>query len=143
MTAEQTEALMRTWAAGSYPDEAGVELLIRSGLSARVDLSDAWRDDRFDVDALERAFASLSGGERRIVAIALSLLSGEGRAVDLPYVITSLDRRSLNLVLAAIAHAAGSHQHREMVDDEQGSTESLGYLPAAHPWPHPDQDPTA
>ena len=41
------------------------------------------------------------------VAVGLA----DGRPVDLADVVVALDRRTLGLVLAALAHAAGSHDH--------------------------------
>lgn len=107
-------AAMHAWARGTCADEAGVELLVASGLAERHALASAWRGDTLDIEALRAAGGVMSGGERRILAIALSLLSGAGRpeelAVDLPEVLANLDRRSLDLVLVAIAHAAGFRQ---------------------------------
>jgi hypothetical protein len=42
------------------------------------------------------------------VAVGLA----DGRPVDLADVVVALDRRTLGLVLAALAHAAGSHDYR-------------------------------
>jgi hypothetical protein len=47
-----------------------------------------------------------------------------------------LDRANLDLVLAAIAHAGGSHQHSDVRANKDGSM-SLhpGYLDSLHAWP--------
>jgi len=44
-----------------------------------------------------------------VLRVAVSL--ADGRPVDLADVAVALDRRTLGLVLAAVAHAAGSHDH--------------------------------
>ncbi|TRW44387.1 hypothetical protein [Georgenia yuyongxinii] len=109
---------LRQWARGDYGTEAAVELLVRAdggrwGAPARpwIRLSDDG-DGRWWVDwdalATEGAGGPFSGGERRYLAIAASI--GDGHPVDLRDA-TSLDRPLLALVLAAIAHAGGSHQH--------------------------------
>lgn len=56
-----------------------------------------------------------------IAPLALPLPTPTGRAVDLSQVLTGLDRESLHLMLAAGAHAAGSHQHRELLYGADGS----------------------
>ncbi len=38
-------------------------------------------------------------------------LAGDGQPVALGEAVSGLDRKHLELVLAAIAHAAGSHEH--------------------------------
>jgi len=52
---------------------------------------------------------ALSGGETRLLRIAASLLGGP--PVDLSRNLAGLDREHLQLVLDAIAHAGGSHEH--------------------------------
>ena len=47
-----------------------------------------------------------SGGELRVLRLAHSLVAGELGAT-----IPSLDRDAMALVLAALAHANGSHEH--------------------------------
>jgi ABC-type transport system involved in cytochrome bd biosynthesis fused ATPase/permease subunit len=66
-----------------------------------------------DVDALSDGTGALSGGERRLLAMVAALL--EETPVDVVDVVTGLDRANLHLVLAALAHAAGSHEHAEVV----------------------------
>ena len=86
-----------------------------------------------DVDALVEYTGAWSGGERRVVAIAASLLGG--RAVDLADAVSGIDRRHLRLVLAAIAHANGSHHHGHVEFDDAGTITGIGALPALYPWP--------
>ena len=63
-----------------------------------------------DGEALIHDTGALSGGERRVLAIAGALASGAALS-DLPGVVAGLDRPRLELVLAGLAHAAGSHEH--------------------------------
>lgn len=64
---------------GIYPSEAGVELLIRSGRAVYDGAPWITRDGDMawiDVDELLRETGAWSGGERRLVRIAASLLGG-------------------------------------------------------------------
>lgn len=110
---------LRRWARGAYAEEAAVELLVRSfgGRFAStswewVRTCDApgwfWLDD----EPLFHGTDALSGGERRVLAIAGALVSGP-TLVDLADVASGLDRSHLALVLAALAHAGGSHEHSD------------------------------
>ena len=61
-------------------------------------------------------------------------------AEDVPVVlgdlVPGLDRENLDLVLAAIAHAGGSHQHANISVHEDGTvTRGKGLLDSLHPWP--------
>jgi hypothetical protein len=117
---EVHEALRR-WAKGLYPLEAGVELLIRAFDSRFVSPGQPWvqqGDDPgwwwIDVEQMtEDTFGPLSGGETRLLRIAASLLGGQ--PVDLSRNLAGLDRRSLQLVVTAIAHANGSHEQLTLV----------------------------
>lgn len=116
---------LRAWARGIYPLEAGVELLIRTGF---VGPGKPWvtqatgNPDRWwvDVDQInDDTIGVYSGGQRRMLRIAASLLGGT--PVDLHEDIAGLDRDHLALVLAAIAHAGGSHDHNGgLVPDPNG-----------------------
>jgi hypothetical protein len=106
---------VRTWARGIYPTEAGAELLIRHGRTIHErapwlvefapDTDGLGRIVGIDTARLLDASGVLSGGERRVVEIAASLI--DGHPVDLSDVMCGLDERSSELVLAALAHAAG------------------------------------
>lgn len=124
--------MVRNWARGIYPTEAGVELLIRAEL---VYDGAPWirADGAVDVDELLRCSGPFSGGERRLVRIAGSLLGGP--AVDLSEALPGLDRDNLRLVLAAAAHANGSHDHSDVIVTD-GRAAFVG-LDAAYPWPGP------
>jgi hypothetical protein len=61
----------------------------------------------------------------------------QGQAAGMPSLadlVTGVDRAHVALVLAAIAHAAGSHEHSDLVPGPDGRwrIEPLGSL---HPWP--------
>lgn len=98
---------LRAWARGLLTSEAAVELIIRahSGRLLRgpwiVQESDGWT--WLDITA-EGGY--LSGGERRLLDVVMSLASNE-RRVSLSDVVPGIDSPSLALVLAAIRHAAG------------------------------------
>lgn len=132
---------LRAWARGLYPTEAGVELLVRAfdGQLARRGLS--WvveQDERayVDADALAASVESgaWSGGERRVLTIVASLLDDE-RTVSLNDVLPGLDRPHLELVLAAVAHAAGSHEQNGLTYDDDGRPAAFPKLASAYPWP--------
>ncbi|WP_129656307.1 hypothetical protein [Rothia halotolerans] len=101
---------LRAWARGLLPLEAAVELLI-TALDGRL-LDGPWirKDEQgrvwFDPDVAAAEDGHLSGGERRILAVATSL-AGEEHPVDLGDAITGLDHDELRLVLWAAAHAGG------------------------------------
>lgn len=140
---------LRAWAKGSYPLEAGVELLIRTSAGRFASSAQPWvrrGDDPgwwwIDVDRLtEEHFGALSGGEVRLLRIAASLLGAQ--PVNLSQEIPGLDRDNLQLVLAGIAHACGSHEHsgpptpdphgRYVTAD--GTRMSIPRLGSLYPWP--------
>lgn len=139
---------LRAWAKGSYPLVAATELLLRGfgGNFAKPGnpwiheqtttpegyLSRAW----IDFASIPEHLDGLSGGERRFLTIAASL--GEDVPVVLSDVLPGLDRKNVRLVLAAVAHAAGSHEHSDMIDNEDG-TMSIKRLPSLYPWPEEKQ----
>lgn len=112
---------LRRWARGAYAEEAAVELLVRA-FDGRF-CSAGWRWMQpcevpgwfwLDGEQLIHGTGALSGAERRVLAVAGALASGNALP-DLGGVLASLDRMNLALVLAALAHAGGSH---EQVDVE-------------------------
>lgn len=115
-TAAHHEAL-RAWARGLYPLEAATELLIRGCGGRFAETGQAWVhvEDHgrawIDFDELAEQLAAggpWSGGERRILSLAASLGADGGLLNEnLP----GLDRDNLALVLAAVSHAGGSHEH--------------------------------
>lgn len=102
---------LRAWARGDLALEAAVEL-ITTALDGRL-LTGPWvRPDEadrlwFDADVAAAEAGALSGGERRVLAIATSLASSE-HPVDLGNAITGLDPDALDAVLEAFAHAGGA-----------------------------------
>ncbi|QOT19445.1 hypothetical protein [Paenarthrobacter sp. YJN-5] len=127
----------RSWAKGSLPLEAATELLLR-GFSGRF-AEPGWpwvrtEDGRpwIDFDSVPDEIGGLSSGEQRFLMIAASL-GGDDVRISLSDEM-SLDRTLLELVLAAISHAAGTHQDSGIVEQPDGS---LGFerKDALYLWP--------
>lgn len=137
----ELEDAVRRWAQGVYPMEAGAELLIRDGKAIYEGApwlreSGAGRGQRMvaiDTSRLSEWAAAWSGSERRVVAVALSLMGGH--TVNLYDAVTGLDPDQLELVLAAVSHAAGSHEARMPVIDGNRLTGYYTEPVNAHPWP--------
>lgn len=132
---------VRGWAKGICPLEAGVELLIRQGRG--IYAGAPWLYDYgdrvvVDVDELLDGIGAWSGGEQRVARIAASLIGGE--RVDLNEDVSGLDRNNISLVLAAIAHANGSHEHSEIRYDNDGTPQGFDRLPSLYPWPQSATD---
>lgn len=165
ITAQDLHAQLRANAKGLYPLEAATELLIRSDMWLRTGgfleacvqtwgPTDAephleagacimWGEvgealvamESVDQDCPEWLKVS-SGGERRLIQIAHDIASGPMSEV------CGLGRVSQELVLAAIAHAGGSHEHKPypftsnpdgtLSWAEGGPRTCLGSL---YPWP--------
>jgi len=137
-------ALLRA-AVGDYALEAAVLLLADSGywlprlqaaglvtIALDGDAADGgpWAAVQWnDLDAaLRSGVIAGSSGQLRLLRAAASL--AEGQPIDLADLTAAVDRTELTLLLAALAHAAGSHEHR---DDETGAL--LGPVVA---WPFRD-----
>ncbi len=117
---------LRQWARGMYTTEAATELLIRArnGTFASIDRPWIKPTDHahwIDFPAITEHLDGLSGGEQRLLRIAASIGSDEATPVKLGDVLSGLDRPTLRLVLAAVAHAGGSHQHSSLVIDRDGT----------------------
>jgi hypothetical protein len=84
-----------------------------------------------DFEAIADGTGGLSGGEKRFLLIVASI--GCGTPVALEDVIVGLDRSLLDLVLAALAHAGGSHQDSVLLGD--GGELTFQRPGAPHPWP--------
>lgn len=133
-----TPQVLRDWAKGSLNCEAATELLLRA-FSARY-AGPGWpwmhTDEQgrswIDFEAIPEHIGGLSGGEKRLLRIVASL--GGEEPVALSDVVPGLDRSILDLVLAALAHAAGSHQDSLVIERNEGV---LGFERVAtlHPWP--------
>lgn len=104
-------ASLRSWARGELAIEATVELLIRTHRGQLLD--EPWvccdEDGRywFDVDLAADHASYVSGEASRVLPIAVSLASGN-HPLDLRDAISGLDPETLQLVLAALAHAGGA-----------------------------------
>jgi hypothetical protein len=122
MTADHLTAALRACAAGLYPAEAGVALLITNGMFLHRDdftsrfietgtsISDGttlMADINWDaaITALHAGELPCSGGERRVLELSASLAGGI--PVDLRDAITGLDEHNVSLLITAIAHASG------------------------------------
>ncbi|MFC7622461.1 ABC transporter ATP-binding protein [Microlunatus sp. GCM10028923] len=128
---------LREWARGLYTTEAAAELLIRA-MSGRL-MNGPWigcEDDGtvwFDTSQVREA-GYLSGGERRLLDLAASLSAD--RPVHLGDTLTGLDRSTVVLVLAAMAHAAGTHEHSRMTTEATtGRPTGFEQLTSLYPWP--------
>lgn len=128
LTAAQLAPMLRAWAEGDYAAEAAVELIIAQGTwlargdfrSRLIDaVDDGWTRDGFAPmavidwkavpDFLHEAPAS--SGEAGVLRVAASIAGTDtGPLRALTY---SLDPTNTELVLQALAHAAGWHErHR-------------------------------
>jgi hypothetical protein len=141
-------ALLRA-AVGDYSAEAAVLLLANSGhwlprlhaaglIAIALDADEAggpWAAVQWaDLDgALRRGSIAGSSVQLRVLRAAASI--AEGQPVDLGDLAAGLDRPALTLLLAALAHAAGSHEHRAVVLDEDGVRLAGGLLGPVVAWP--------
>ncbi|MFF2347684.1 ABC transporter ATP-binding protein [Pseudarthrobacter sp. NPDC058119] len=137
---------LRAWARGMYTTEAATELLLKAFGGKFAAPGNPWVHTStepegpnqvrawIDFAAVPEEVGPLSGGERRFLMLAASL--AEDVPVVLGDLVSGLDRENLDLVLAAIAHAGGSHQHSDVRFNEDGSMSlGKGYLDSLHPWP--------
>jgi hypothetical protein len=149
---EDLESALLRAAVGDYALEAAVLLLVNSGhwlpeLQAADLIMIALDGDAIDGgpwaavlwaeldSALRAGVIAGAGGRLRVLRAAASL--ADGQPVDLADLTAGVDRQELTLVLAAIAHAAGSHEH---VDDLPlaGSPGARGQLGPVVSWPVQD-----
>jgi hypothetical protein len=117
-------AALRACAAGIYPLEAGVALLIGNGTFLRRDdfanrfiehgtsggIAMATIDWEAAVTALAAGGLPCSGGERRILQLSASL--DNDNTVSLHDAVTGLDNDNTARLIAAISHAAGKRLDR-------------------------------
>jgi hypothetical protein len=130
---------LRAWAKGSYTEEAATELLIRGFRGRFAAPGNPWvgTDDFsgkpwIDFASILEHAGGVSGGEWRFLMFAASLAGNV--PVTLGDVVPGVDRDGVALMLAAIAHAAGSHEHSGMSENGDG-TMSLSRLSSLYPWP--------
>lgn len=138
---ETPVADLRDWARGLYALEAATELLIRGRWAQtwrpwvlKRDGGGWW----IDFEDLPNHIHELSGGEYRFLRFAASI-SGEYPSGPPLSEVSGLDRRNVDLVLAAIAHAAGTHEQSGIEYDKE-TGRPLGivhYDESLHPWPDP------
>jgi hypothetical protein len=119
MTADDLTAALQACAAGLYPLEAGVALLISNGTFLhRGDFTSrfiqhgtssgtpmAATDWDAAVTALTSGDLPCSGGERRVLLLSASL--ADGIPVDLHDAVTGLDDRNIARLVTVIRHASG------------------------------------
>lgn len=101
----------------------------------RTEDGDGWW---FDAASVDEESGYLSGGERRVLRLAASLVSHE-YVVPLSDVVSGLDREITAVVLAAMAHAAGAHEagQEPVVEFTDDGARVTGFrdLPVLFPWP--------
>jgi hypothetical protein len=124
MTANHLTAALRACAAGFYPLQAGVALLISNGTFLHRDdfttrfiehgtsISDgttpmAAIDWDAAITALHAGELPCSGGERRILQLSASLAAGI--PVSLQDAVTGLDDHNTDRLITAIRHASGKN----------------------------------
>lgn len=130
---------LRAWAKGSYPQEAATELLIRAFNGRFASPGQAWIGIRdhgepwIDFEAIPSHIGALSGGEQRFLLLVASL-SGDA-LITLGDVVPGLDRDLVKLVLAAVAHAAGTHEGVEVIHTPDGRGSIRKVSGSLYPWP--------
>jgi hypothetical protein len=127
--ASQLHQALRACAAGIYPAEAGVDLLIGHDtwlhrrdftspfMHTGVSLADgvtamAEIDWTAAITALDAGDLPCSGGERRILRLAASI--ADGIPLGLRDTLTGIDHRNIELVITAILHAWGQRPEPEI-----------------------------
>ncbi|RMI13240.1 hypothetical protein [Cellulomonas triticagri] len=154
---------LRAGAAGSYDTEAGVELLIRHwtwlatpGFVRECVTARDPDGDLLDVDWTRVAACALAPqadpAPRAVALIAVQLagypkLSSEpvslGTLPPLAWLLRTLSRRDVDLVLAAISHATGTHHqvHHLGEPDPDGTWHVTSTSPRLRPGPLHDWPP--
>ena len=138
VTEHDTYAGLREWGRGWYATEAAVELLIRSFGGRFASAGQPWVRHRpagfwLDTDALAEHTGALSGGEQRVVAVVRTLASGEPLA-EVASILAGVDRDNLALILAALSHTSGAHEHTATRRTDDGAWEFYRPGPLL-PWP--------
>ncbi|VXC44198.1 conserved hypothetical protein [Arthrobacter sp. 9V] len=140
---------LRRWAKGTYTTEAATELLLRAfnGRFAEPDrpwiharstgkgtVDVAWIDFAKLADHAQRG--AFSGGEERFLLLAASI-GGEVH-INLAHVLAGMDRARTDLILAAVSHATGSHDHPGITVGADGTPSFSGLPTTLYPWPGDD-----
>lgn len=144
VTSVDTAEDLRAWAHGIYTTEAAVELLIRGFHGRFAEVGNPWIEPNdhggfwVNMEAIPGNVGALSSGERAYMLIAASIglggADGDNLAVNLSDTLPSLGRQQLDLVLAAMAHAGGSHEHSDVVVG-QDRMATIIRLSSLYPWP--------
>ncbi|UKA62277.1 hypothetical protein [Arthrobacter sp. FW306-04-A] len=130
---------LRAWAKGSFPCEAATELLLRGFGGRFAAPGNPWiGTDEFsgaswiDFASIPEYAGRVSNGEWGFLMFAASM--AEGVPVNLAEIVTVVNRESVALLLASIAHASGSHEHSWEKADR---VELAGFnrLPGLYSWP--------
>jgi hypothetical protein len=142
-------ALLRA-AVGDYAAEAAVLLLAESGhwvprLQAAGLITIALDGDAVDGGPwaavqwgdLDRALRTgvIAGGPGQLRLLRAAASLADGQPIDLADLTAGVDRPELTLLLAALAHAAGSHEHRDVVRDDEGTPHAGPLVGPVVPWP--------
>lgn len=140
-TTSTTAESLREWARGVYATEAATELLIRTGFARE---GHPWvirrHDDGWwiDFEMIPSHIGAMSSGERAVLLLAASIGAyADPVEISLEALLTSIDRPRMDLVLAAISHAAGTHQGTRFITDPD-TGRFTGFEPVTeslHPWP--------
>jgi hypothetical protein len=123
MTPASLASALRACAAGLYPLQAGVGLLIANGtflhrddFTSRFILHGTTGMAAVDWEAANAALTAgelpCSGGEQRIFRLAASIAAGI--PVDLGDAVTGLDQHNIQRLVTAIRNASGQRQPREL-----------------------------
>jgi hypothetical protein len=125
---EEVEVVLLRAAVGDYAAEAAVLLLANDGhwlarlraagvITVEAEPVDGQLWARIEWAEPDAALAEgqLPGSQEELAVLRVAASLADGRPIDLADVAVALDRRTLGLVLAALAHAAGSHDHRAPV----------------------------
>ncbi len=118
-------AQLRAWANGNHGMEAATELLIRGFNGRFAGPGNPWIHPTtsghwIDFDTIPAQSGALSGGEQRFLQIAAALNDGD-TTVNLGRALAGLDSHHVHLVLAAVAHASGTHEHQEIAFRPHGA----------------------
>lgn len=128
---------LREWAQGMTTLEAATELLIRGGYAQEgrpwILYDELRRRHWIDFDSLPDSIGGMSGGEGRFLRIAASI--GADNPVIVGDEIVGLDRRHVQLVLAAIAHAAGMSEPGRTIEEAADGRPHFVDVGALYTWP--------
>ncbi|MBU8867835.1 hypothetical protein [Paenarthrobacter aromaticivorans] len=135
---------LRAWALGVFTREAGTELLLRAfdGRLATPDLPwisthDTVHGAWIDFDGIPAYADAYPGEEQAILRVAASL--GGSASVVLGDWLAGLHCKHVQLVLAAVSHAAGIHEHWSgMSFNPDGTPDTMITNTALYPWPEND-----